>query len=87
LECHEFESHAPFIENMVAAASVEQSRGIFVTGHELQVKTLLRLEFGVLLISLATRAGVRGTWREEGGAPMFSMVFRPTAAAAPLITA
>ena len=42
--------HAPCVENMVAAVAVAQSLGILVTGRDVPLDKLLRLEAGKLLL-------------------------------------
>lgn len=56
--------HATSIENMVAAVAVAQSLGILVTGREVPLKTLLRLESGALLLPEAA-ASQSTLWHPE----------------------
>lgn len=56
--------HAPCVENMVAAVAVAQSFGILVTGREVPLDKLTRMEAGELLLPEA--AGLaRATWHPE----------------------
>lgn len=56
--------HAPCVENMVAAVAVARSLGILVTGREVPLDKLLRLEAGKLLLpEVATH--IRGLWHPE----------------------
>lgn len=56
--------HAPCVENMVAAIAVAQSLGILVTGHELPLDKLLRLESGKMLLPEAA-VNIGGLWHPE----------------------
>jgi hypothetical protein len=56
--------HAPCIENMVAAVAVARSLGILVTGREVLLKTLLRLETGDVLLPEAA-AQIGALWHPE----------------------
>jgi hypothetical protein len=56
--------HAPSVENMVAAVAVAQSLGILVTGREVPLDKLVRLEAGDLLLPEAAALG-RAPWHPE----------------------
>ena len=57
-------AHAPCVENMVAAVVMAQSLGILVTGREVPLDKLLRLEVGELLLPEAA-AHARALWHPE----------------------
>jgi hypothetical protein len=56
--------HAPCIENMVAAVAVAKSLGIMVTGREMPLDKLVRLEAGDLLLPEAAALG-RAPWHPD----------------------
>lgn len=57
-------NHAPCVENMVAAVAMAQSLGILVTGREVPLDKLLRLEAGKMLLPEAA-AHRRTLWHPE----------------------
>ena len=54
-------NHAPCVENMVAAVAMAQSLGILVTGREVPLDKLLRLEADKLLLP-EVAAHIQGLW-------------------------
>ncbi|HEY3047297.1 MAG TPA: hypothetical protein VGJ72_07510 [Polaromonas sp.] len=57
-------NHAPCVENMVAAIAVAKSVGILVTGRDVPLDKLLRLEAGKMLLP-EVAAHTRGGWHPE----------------------